>query len=93
MLKIAANIAIGENLEYATSFNGRIDQVRLYEIGLPAENILQQFIDDDGSNSCSQIYLVTDINKDCYTNIEDLALMATDWLKCQDVANTLCSTE
>ena len=93
MLKIAANLAIGENLEYATSFNGRIDQVRLYEIGLPADKVLEQFIGDGGSNSCGQVYLATDVNKDCYTNIEDLALMAADWLKCQDVTNPLCSTE
>ena len=93
ILKIAANIAIGENLEYATSFNGKIDQVRLYEIGLPAENILQQFIDDEGGNSCGQVYRATDINEDCYTNIEDLALMAADWLMCQDVADPLCSAE
>jgi hypothetical protein len=93
MMKVAAHLAIGENLEYATSFNGRIDEVRIYEIGLPADRVLQEFIDDGGSNSCGQVYLASDVNEDCYTNIVDLALMAADWLKCQDVTNPLCSTE
>lgn len=93
MMEVSAHLAIGENLEYSTSFNGRIDEVRIYEIGLPAGRVLQEFIDDGGSNSCGQVYRATDVNKDCYTNIEDLALMAADWLKCQDVANPLCSDE
>jgi hypothetical protein len=93
MMEVTAHLAIGENLEYSTSFNGRIDEVRIYEIGLPADRILQEFIDDGGSNSCGQVYATSDVNKDCYTNIEDIAVIAAEWLNCRDVTNPLCSSE
>lgn len=39
--------------------------------------------------SCADqgIYFQTDINEDCYVNLEDIAILAGDWLKCNDPAN------
>lgn len=45
------------------------------------------------SPSCQDvgIYLETDLNKDCYINLEDFALLADDWLLCNDPANPTCT--
>ncbi|MFA5292183.1 MAG: LamG-like jellyroll fold domain-containing protein [Phycisphaerae bacterium] len=86
------NVRIGsdEQFDGQREFNGLIDEVRLYEIGLPADKVLEQFIADGGSHSCGTTYLVGDINKDCYIDFADFAQMAENWLKCNDVANSNC---
>jgi hypothetical protein len=38
-----------------------------------------------------QIYLTSDLDKDCYVNLKDLAIVAADWLKCTDLSDTACS--
>jgi C1A family cysteine protease len=38
-----------------------------------------------------QVYLTTDINKDCYVDLKDLAVLAADWLKCTDLSDKTCS--
>jgi hypothetical protein len=40
--------------------------------------------------SCGISYLPGDLNKDCYVNFADFALMAENWLKCSDVFNSNC---
>jgi hypothetical protein len=32
-----------------------------------------------------------DVNHDCRVNLEDLALMASDWLRCTRMPNTFCT--
>jgi hypothetical protein len=41
-------------------------------------------------SSCGTSYLPGDVNKDCYVNFKDFALMAENWLKCNDVFNSNC---
>jgi hypothetical protein len=62
----------------------------VYEIGLSAKQVLQQFIADGGHDSCGLNYLPGDLNKDCYINLTDFALLAQEWLKCSDVTNLIC---
>lgn len=71
-------------------FKGLIDEVRIYEIGLTAEMVLDQFIADGGHGSCGLTYLPGDINGDCYVNFADFAEMAENWLGCNDVSNSQC---
>jgi hypothetical protein len=44
-----------------------------------------------GELLCGQagtVYLLGDLNKDCYVNILDFSVFAADWLKCTDPADT-----
>ncbi|MGA2916289.1 MAG: LamG-like jellyroll fold domain-containing protein [Sedimentisphaerales bacterium] len=86
-------VDIGEDDEHESegrSFKGLIDEVRIYEIGLPANMVLQQFIADGGHDSCGRTYLPGDMNKDCYINFADFAIFAESWLHCNDVTNLHC---
>lgn len=84
------DVYIGANAEKPNrQFNGQIDEVRIYEIGLPAYRVVDLFREDNGRNSCSQ-GLPGDVNGDCYIDMADFAEMALYWLKCNDVGNVLC---
>jgi hypothetical protein len=85
-----STLLIGENIGYERSFNGLMDEVRIYEIGLPADRVLADFMADGGANSCGQVYKVTDVNQDCYTNLLDFAEMAAKWLECSDITEPSC---
>jgi hypothetical protein len=41
---------------------------------------------------CEGGYISGDLNQDCYVNLEDFALLASDWMKCSDPANAACDT-
>ncbi|HBG27884.1 MAG: hypothetical protein A2Y10_07270 [Planctomycetes bacterium GWF2_41_51] len=84
------DVYIGSNSEEPNrEFSGMIDQVRIYEIGLPADRIVELFREDGGKNSCGQ-NLTGDINGDCYVDFADFAEMAFNWLKCNDIGNLHC---
>jgi hypothetical protein len=85
-----AALTIGENLEYMAAFDGLIDEVRIYEIALPAEKVLAEFVSDDGSESCGQVYDSADINRDCRVDLLDFAEMAAGWLTCGDITEPSC---
>jgi hypothetical protein len=85
-----SSLLIGENIGYERSFNGLIDEVRIYEIGLPYDRILEGVIADGGKGSCGQVYKKSDINQDCYVNLLDLAELAAMWLECSDVTEPSC---
>lgn len=85
-----ANIWIGagyseENPDVDYHFKGYIDEVRLYDVILSHDKIVEQFRSDGGANSCCGVYMNTDFSQDCYTGIEDLVIAAADWLYCNDV--------
>ena len=86
------NVFIGGDEQFPglREFNGLIDEVRIYEIGLPADMVLDLFIADGGKNSCGLDYIRGDVNGDCYVNIADLSEMAANWLDCNDVTNSAC---
>jgi hypothetical protein len=85
-----SSLTIGENIGYPRTFNGLIDEVRIYEIGLPADRVLADFVNDGGYNSCGQVYKATDFNQDCYTNLLDFAELAAMWLECSDITEPSC---
>jgi hypothetical protein len=87
-------IGAGLNVDYPANdfhFNGMIDEARIYEVGLTAERVLVQFIDDGGSNSCGGIYDVVDLNQDCYIGIDDFIILLGDWMDCTDITNPDCN--
>ncbi len=87
-----------ENIKIGDGFEGRIDQVRLYEVGIPGRSdhtgtpsVLKDFIDDGGHNACGQVYVPADINEDCYVDLKDVGELALAWLSCSDVTNSSCN--
>ncbi len=62
-------------------WNGRIDDVQVYNYGLSPESIAQLYYDVSGLAPC--LYPpANDISGDCQVNMIDLALLAADWLEC-----------
>ncbi len=62
----------------ATAFSGGIDSVRVYNRFLDASEVLQVYFNDGGS-AC-QYPLLGDLDEDCDVDLEDLALLASNWL-------------
>jgi hypothetical protein len=94
-LLIATNeypVCIGADAEHEGQheFKGIIDEVRLYEIALTADMVVDQYIADGGPTSCGRNYLPGDFNEDCYVTFADFAEFAENWLGCTDVTNPLC---
>ena len=87
-------IGAGLNVDWPDAdfkFNGMIDEARIYEVALPADRVLDQYIGDGGPPSCGGLYELADLNQDCYINVLDLLEFAADWMDCTDVANELCN--
>lgn len=80
----------GSYLVFGNGLDGRLDQIRLYDRGLTADRIWDEFISDGGTNSCRQQYSLSDLNKDCGVDVLDLAIMASEWLVCSDLTDPLC---
>ncbi|MCE5339973.1 MAG: PKD domain-containing protein [Planctomycetaceae bacterium] len=86
-----ADVYIGNNAEGTDNrfFSGVIDQVRIHNIGLPQDKIIEQYVADGGTTICAE-YLTGDLNNDCYIDFEDFAMIAENWLKCTDITNGRC---
>lgn len=87
-------IGAGLNVDYPENdfhFNGMIDEARIYEVGLPPDRILAEYIADGGTSSCGGFYEAADINKDCYINTLDLVELLVDWMDCTDILNPDCN--
>lgn len=81
-------IWIGANSEAVDrEWGGLIDEVRIYEIGLPHDKVLELFRAEGGANSCDEPPEY-DANGDCYVDLVDLALAANDFMECNDVGGT-----
>ena len=87
------DVRIGSDAEFdgEHEFNGLLDEVRIYEIGITAEMVLDLFIAEGGSNSCGLTYFAGDINEDCHVDLADFAEIAENWLECNDVSDPRCN--
>jgi hypothetical protein len=79
------------------SFGGLIDQVRIFDAAVPwwAEHtgtpgIVEMYRADGGHINCGGVYLAGDTNEDCLITLADFALVCSDWLDCNDVADENC---
>ncbi len=71
---------------------GDIAEIRVYQGVDETENAAVQaaLIDEYALNfTCFDqgVYFQADLNEDCYVNLDDVALLAGDWLKCNDPYN------
>ena len=60
-------------------FGGQLDDIRIYSYPLDKWAIAQLYIDVEGGSVCIE-QPAYDLNDDCKVNLEDLALVAGDWL-------------
>ena len=85
------------NPEYDYTFGGMIDEVRIYDAAVPyradaegTPGIVELYRADDGHDSCGGVYLPADLDEDCFVTLADFALLAADWMDCNDIATPDC---
>lgn len=61
-------------------FDGLIDEIKIYEIGLSLAQVLRRYIEEGGANSCSD-YITGDINHDCIIDLKDFAMLASCYME------------
>jgi hypothetical protein len=84
------------------AFNGwldaQIDEIRIYSHVLTKLEIVSRYNAGPGTaapGNCAQIWsrgygMAMDLNHDCKIDFEDFAIMAANWMKCNDPADTAC---
>ncbi|MBI9016780.1 MAG: hypothetical protein JEZ07_05905 [Phycisphaerae bacterium] len=85
-------LAIGCKLdgEVPSSYwDGLIDDVRIYNAALNAEDIAGLYIDVQGGSVCVNPP-VYDFDGDCVVSLTDFAIFAAGWLDCNLVPNSAC---
>ncbi|MBI9016140.1 MAG: hypothetical protein JEZ07_02650 [Phycisphaerae bacterium] len=70
-------------------FNGKIDDLKIYDIALDAYDVAQLYYDVTGESQCLD-QPATDLNNDCVVNLEDYAIIASNWMLCNRVPATAC---
>lgn len=92
-----ADLFIGRSVpEFGDRFwAGDVDEIAIWNGGLTAGNILYIYenVVPLPSPNCKGVgeYLTTDLNRDCYVNLEDFAMIAQNWLKCNDPLDPACT--
>jgi len=79
-LQIGAN----EGADSSQHFDGLIDDVRIYDVGLSHAEVLELYASQGGSGTCGKVYKAADLNQDCAINLADFAMFAVEWLDCRD---------
>lgn len=62
-------------------YTGGIDDVRIYNYALTAEEVALLYTDTTGGSVCTE-RLEYDLNNDCRVNLEDFLMMVSEWLEC-----------
>ena len=77
-------IGANDGADSSQHFNGLIDDVRIYRIGLSGPEVLKLYVSQGGSGTCGKVYSATDMDQNCVTNLADFAMFAFEWLDCRD---------
>ncbi len=62
------------------NFAGGVDDMRIYNYALTAEQVAQMYYDTTGEKVCLYGNPTYDLNGNCIVDLGDLALLAGDWL-------------
>ncbi|MBN1766303.1 MAG: carbohydrate binding domain-containing protein [Sedimentisphaerales bacterium] len=86
LLKNGMQLQIGANqgADSSQHFNGLIDDVRIYDVGLSHAEVLKLYASQGGSGTCGLEYADIDLTQNCVVNLEDFNLFAAEWLDCRD---------
>ena len=92
LIKNKAQLQIGANENTGSSqhFDGMIDEVRIYNVGLSEAEVIKLFTAQGGSGACDLTYAAADLSQDCVINLADFALFASVWLDCTDITGMGC---
>jgi hypothetical protein len=82
----------GNSLWNSRYFDGQIDEVRIYDDALTAAEIQVLYREfDDISDLCGSMgYLPGDLNYDCRVDLKDMAILASEWLRCTQPEDAMC---
>ena len=79
------------------AFAGLIDQVRIFDAAVPwwaqysnTPGIVEMYRADGGHDNCGGEYMPGDENQDCLITLADFALVARNWLECNNIADENC---
>jgi hypothetical protein len=72
------------------AFNGRIDEVRLYDFALTDTQVADIYLNSSDATWICQTPPFYDINDDCLTDLVELADLAAKWLDCGRYPATEC---
>jgi hypothetical protein len=91
-----ANLIFGNSIPFGPRpLMGAIDEAAFWNGALTLEEIYYVYLNGGPlpPPKCEDIgvYFPSDLNKDCYINLEDFALIANDWLKCNDPQKSECT--
>ncbi len=91
-----SNLIIGTSLAFGgRGFAGDVDEVAIWNGALTPEEMI--YVYQSGVPTpplgCRDIgeYYPADLNRDCYINLEDFAILAANWLKCNDPQRPECT--
>lgn len=91
-----SNLIIGTSLVFGgRGFAGDVDEVAIWNGALTPEEMIYVYQSGVPTPplSCQDIgdYYPADLNRDCYINLEDFAILAENWLKCNDPQRPECT--
>ncbi|MBI9019162.1 MAG: immunoglobulin domain-containing protein [Phycisphaerae bacterium] len=72
---------VGNVREGSQPFNGQIDDLKLFNFPMTPTEIAQAYYDVTGIPVCLE-YSQMDFNQDCVVDVEDLAVILSQWLDC-----------
>lgn len=76
-------------------WKGDVDEIAIWNGALTLEELYYVYLNGVPlpPPGCKDIgvYFPADLNQDCYVNLEDFALIAGDWLKCNDPQRLECT--
>ena len=79
------------------TFGGTLDQVRIFDAAVPwwaqhsnTPGIVEMYRADGGHDNCRGEYMAGDENEDCFITLADFALVAFNWLQCNNIADVDC---
>ncbi|HML74157.1 MAG TPA: hypothetical protein PKB02_06645 [Anaerohalosphaeraceae bacterium] len=76
----AATFYIGRNDSIGERFDGLLDDVKAFNYALTAEEVVDLFYKETGTNVCIYGNPTADLSGDCKVTLEDFSIMAGNWL-------------
>lgn len=91
-----SSLILGTSLIYGgRGFAGDVDEVAIWDGALTPGEMLYLYQDGipEQPLRCSDLlsFEPADLNRDCYVNLEDFAVIARDWLKCNNPQDEACN--
>ena len=90
----SALMIIGKGFQSNAYTNPDYDNDYTYGAGSADQLIMDNAVYERTGIWCGDsntVFMNADLNRDCYVDFKDFAMLASEWLKCSDPANSECS--